>query len=281
MSSIVPHSERPLVSVIIPTHNSKRTLAMCLEGVRRQTYHNVEVIVVDKNSSDGTQDIALGFLATVIKCDGLIHEARNTGLAAAQGKYYIALDSDIELSPTVIEECVNQGETGVNVITFPEAIVGGGFWARCRALEAQCYIGDDTIEAPRFFLTDVVRTVGGYQTADAEDWDLRERLLACSYKIHHIESMTYHYEGHVSLRHRLRKKFMYTGNVMHYVRCHRKTALRQFPLFRTAYFRNWKLLVCDPIHAMGFMVMKTMETISVLFGLIYHQIFEQRTRSFR
>jgi len=272
-------AEKPVVSVIIPTYNSAQTLELCLEAVRRQTFQPVEIIVIDKHSNDATQDIAHRFGAEVIECGGLIHEARNAGLAAARSEYFVALDSDIELSPTVIEECVGLGGAGADIITFPEAIVGEGFWAKCRALEAQCYLGDDTIEAPRFFRTDIVRAVSGYQTADAEDWDLRERLLASGYRIHHIESMTYHHEGHVSLVRRVRKKFIYTGNVHHYVRRHRKTALRQFPLFRSAYYRNWKLLARDPVHAAGFMVMKTLETMAVLFGMVYHQTFEQHSRS--
>ena len=182
----------PLVSIIIPTYNSEKTLTLCLNALSNQTYEPTEVIIVDKHSNDRTQEIAIRFQVKVIECVGLIDEARNAGLLIAQGKYCVSLDSDIELTSTVIEECVELGETGSDVITFPEEIIGEGYWARCRALEAQCYIGDDTIEAPRFFRTDVLRAIGGYQTSDAEDWDLRERLLAAGFQIFHIKSICYH-----------------------------------------------------------------------------------------
>ena len=49
---------KPLVSVIIPTYNSEKTLPLCLESIKRQTYKNIEVIIVDNFSVDRTVDIA-------------------------------------------------------------------------------------------------------------------------------------------------------------------------------------------------------------------------------
>jgi len=49
---------KPLVSVIIPTFNSGGTLGKCLRSIRNQTYGNVEIIVVDKFSTDKTKEIA-------------------------------------------------------------------------------------------------------------------------------------------------------------------------------------------------------------------------------
>ena len=50
--------EDPLVSIIIPTYNSEKTLPLCLESIKRQTYKNIEVIVLDNFSIDRTVDIA-------------------------------------------------------------------------------------------------------------------------------------------------------------------------------------------------------------------------------
>jgi cellulose synthase/poly-beta-1,6-N-acetylglucosamine synthase-like glycosyltransferase len=51
-------SMSPLVSIIIPTRNSARTLEKCLESIKHQTYSNIEVIVVDNFSDDETIEIA-------------------------------------------------------------------------------------------------------------------------------------------------------------------------------------------------------------------------------
>lgn len=50
--------KNPLVSVIIPTQNSFKTLEKCLKSVKNQSYKNVEIIVVDNNSTDNTKEIA-------------------------------------------------------------------------------------------------------------------------------------------------------------------------------------------------------------------------------
>jgi len=58
--------EHPLVSVIIPTKNSGRTIRPCLESVRAQTYRNFEIVVVDNFSSDSTVRIAKEYADLVL-----------------------------------------------------------------------------------------------------------------------------------------------------------------------------------------------------------------------
>jgi glycosyltransferase involved in cell wall biosynthesis len=49
---------QPLVSIVIPTKNSARTLEKCLVSIKNQAYENIEIIVVDNYSTDGTYEIA-------------------------------------------------------------------------------------------------------------------------------------------------------------------------------------------------------------------------------
>lgn len=101
-------SSTPLVSVIIPTCNREREVVRAIESVQRQTYSNLEIIVVDDCSKDST-------FATVKAIDdpriqALQHStnlyagaARNTGMKAASGKYIAFLDSDDTWVPEKIE----------------------------------------------------------------------------------------------------------------------------------------------------------------------------------
>ena len=56
-----------MVSVVIPTYNSERTLEKCLKSIVDQTYKNIEIIVVDKFSEDKTVEIAKSYGARIIQ----------------------------------------------------------------------------------------------------------------------------------------------------------------------------------------------------------------------
>lgn len=91
-----------LISVIIPAYNASEWILRALESVCAQYYRDFEIVLVDDASSDDTASIAGEYLETSgVKFQILRHEhnrgassARNTGLAASQGKYIAFMDSD-------------------------------------------------------------------------------------------------------------------------------------------------------------------------------------------
>jgi glycosyltransferase involved in cell wall biosynthesis len=125
----------PLVSVIIPTYNSARTLPMALRSIKRQTYPSVEIIVVDRYSRDGTPYVASRFGAHVIQADTERAEAKNIGLKAAKGQHVLFLDSDMELTPTVIQVCVRlmEGNSAIGAVIIHEITVGNSLVAKIRS----------------------------------------------------------------------------------------------------------------------------------------------------
>ena len=88
-------SRKPLLSVIIPAHNSAEFIEKCLHSVKYQVFTDYELIVVCDACTDKTAEIALGYAdKTLIRDyhrDGL---ARNAGIDAAEGEYVLFLDSD-------------------------------------------------------------------------------------------------------------------------------------------------------------------------------------------
>jgi len=267
--------QKSLVSIIIPTRNSGKTIEKCLESIITQTYSNIEVVVVDSYSNDNTQEIAEKYGVNVIEIKAGMSQARNIGVERATGNLILSLDSDMELTPSVVEECVNRVKEGIDAVIIPEVSVGVGFWAKCRALEKSCYICDDLIEASRFFTREVFEKVEGYdpELEAGEDWDLNQRIKKAGYRIRRINPFIKHHEGRLSLWKTVKKKHQYGKTVKLYKHKHPLIAIQQLSLMRPAFIRNWRKLARDPIHALGMFFMKTCEFFSCgLGGLMAHEI---------
>jgi len=93
-------TESPLVSVIVPAWNAAEVLGEALESVRCQTYQQLEVLVVDDGSTDGTAEVARRFCAPdsrfhLIRQENLgVSAARNAGIRQAHGEWIAFLDAD-------------------------------------------------------------------------------------------------------------------------------------------------------------------------------------------
>ena len=98
------------VSVVVPTFNRKETLPRALESIQRQTYDDLETIVVDDGSTDGTRALISEQFQSITyikhKENSGGSAARNTGIQAATGRYIAFLDSDDEWKPEKIERQV-------------------------------------------------------------------------------------------------------------------------------------------------------------------------------
>jgi glycosyltransferase involved in cell wall biosynthesis len=260
--------DEPLVSVVIPTFNSGRFLERCLLSVRGQSYGRVEVVVVDNYSKDGTREIAEKYGVKFVLQRAGMSRARNIGASFAKGEFIFSVDSDMELAPNVVSECVSKVEEGFDAVIIPEFSVGEGFWAKCKALEKQCYVGDDLIEAARFFRRDVFEALEGYDVKllFGEDWDLNLRIAKAGHSVGRIRAYIKHHEGALSLRETMLKKHYYGKTLELYRVKHSEEAKQQLTLMRPSFAKNWRKLARDPIHAAGLVALKICEFAAV--GLV-------------
>jgi glycosyltransferase involved in cell wall biosynthesis len=103
----------PLVSIVVPSYNHARYLPVTLESVYAQTYRNVELIVIDDGSSDGSRSAIESLLARCpFPCTGIYRENRgahatlNEAIERARGGYVNPLNSDDAFEPARIEALV-------------------------------------------------------------------------------------------------------------------------------------------------------------------------------
>ena len=96
----VRSESRPLVSLIVPVYNVEAYLRQCLDSIIRQTYTNIEVILVNDGSTDRSPEIARLYVEKdhrfrlIEQANGGLSRARNAGVVAASGEYLAFIDSD-------------------------------------------------------------------------------------------------------------------------------------------------------------------------------------------
>jgi GT2 family glycosyltransferase len=259
--------------VVVPTRNSARHAVPCLESIRAQTHQRVEVVVVDNHSSDGTPELVAPLVDRFLSVGPERSAQRNAGARASSGEHLLFVDSDMVLEPNVVGECVEAARldsAGRTIAVIPELSVGTGFWARCKALERSCYVGEETIEAARFFPRTFFFELGGFDEqlpAGPEDWDLHERARLAGARVVRTSAYIHHDEGALRLTQTLAKKFHYGGSMAAYIRRHPALARRQLRLIRPAFVRHWRRLASEPGVAAGMIFMKSLEFLAGAAGL--------------
>jgi glycosyltransferase involved in cell wall biosynthesis len=271
----------PLVSIIIPTRNSIRTIKNAFISVQNQTYPNIETIVVDQESTDGTFEISKSFTKNILTTKGdAFYSAppisRNTGAKISNGKYLFHMDSDMELTHTVIYDCVNilENSPGILAVKIHEKDVGKGFWTRAKILERKCYIGYDAIEAARFFRRDTFFKLDGYdeKLRSSEDWDLSKRVQKVG-EIATCPSFIKHHLGKLSYINQVKKKFNYGLTLDLFLKKHNFNMKSEFQMvFRIVYLQNIKLFLKDPVGTLGFLILRPSELLAYLLGIIWSRV---------
>jgi glycosyltransferase involved in cell wall biosynthesis len=178
----MPELPIPLVSLVVRTKNEKERIERCLKSCLHQDYPSVELIVVDNESTDGTQTIAKKYTDLVFNRGPERIAQGNYGmLSIAKGKYVMYVDADMILEPGLISAAVSEAEKLGDIgLYINEVVLGRGFWGSMRRFERTFYNGT-CIDAARFLRRAEVLQVGGFDeetfpSPSAEDWDLDRRM---------------------------------------------------------------------------------------------------------
>lgn len=113
--------ENKLISIIVPVYNVEHYLSKCLDSICRQTYKELEIILVDDGSTDSSSKIINAYMQNDSRIKSLkqknsgVSSARNLGLKNAKGDWICFVDSDDYLSPDYVEVLVHNAQKGISL----------------------------------------------------------------------------------------------------------------------------------------------------------------------
>lgn len=99
----------PLISVIVPVYNAEKTIKRCVDSIRRQTFSDVEILLIEDGAKDASGALCDGFageddrIRVLHKKNAGVSAARNSGMDMAQGTYLQFVDSDDYLPVDYLE----------------------------------------------------------------------------------------------------------------------------------------------------------------------------------
>jgi len=263
--------DEPLVSVIVPTKNNEVTIRQCLESIKAQTYHKIEVIVVDNYSADKTREIAESFGFKLFLKGPERNPQRNFGAQQASGKYLLFIDSDMELSSEVVADCVAtaQGE-GVQAIIILEMSFGEGFWTKCKAFERSFYMAEVTMALSRFFDRATFVGAGGFDESliGFDDRDLHFRIIASGGRVGRASAVIRHNEGRARIIRLMKKKYLYGKSLNQYLRKHPAGGNTRWLFYRLTFIKHWGKMIKHPVLSAGMAFMQLCELSAAWAGYV-------------
>lgn len=102
-----------LISIVVPVYNVEKYLNICMESILKQTYSNIEVILVDDGATDCSGQMCDHYaeqderVKVIHQKNGGLSDARNNGITQARGKYITFIDSDDVVSSELVAYLYN------------------------------------------------------------------------------------------------------------------------------------------------------------------------------
>jgi glycosyltransferase involved in cell wall biosynthesis len=204
--------QRPLISIITPSLNASGTIDETLQSVVSQLDDDVEQLLIDACSTDGTLEIAGKYphLSVRSECDRGIYDGMNKGAALASGEWLLFLQADDWLPSGALEAY----RKAITVAPMAEVICGSasavkeseGSWEavwsvtdgdRKKLTCKNIALGEPMINA-RLFSKSTFQKLGGFslEYSLASDRDLLLRASHAAVIQHEVDAMTYRYRWH-------------------------------------------------------------------------------------
>jgi len=199
-------TDRPLISIVLPTYNGARFLRQSAESCQAQTYPNWELIVVDDCSTDETPEIVAQYTAADPRIKSIrnrtnqrLPKSLNIGFAAARGSLFTWTSDDNVYEPTALAVMAEKLEEGYDLVYADQAIIDdeGKEIDLFKAGPPETIFDDNVINACFLYRREVHEALGGYDPDRflIEDWHFWIRA-ALQFKMAVAPGKLYRYRKH-------------------------------------------------------------------------------------
>lgn len=275
-----------VISVILATKNEERNILRCLESIRQQTYPSdkIEVVVVDNNSTDKTQEIAkkkvekILNLPEIISLNGISNyrgAQLNIGVKMCKGDIVFFPDADMTFDKNLLYEANDLIQMKqMDALYIPEIVIGKGLFGKIRNFERSFY-NMTCIDALRVIRKKTFLQIGGFDSANIkfgpDDWDFTKKVKQSTNKITITSANIYHHEVDLDLLKYIVKKNNYVHTFRGYTEKWgsndpdiKKQLGIKYRFFGVFIEQNkWKKLIKYPALSVG------MFGIRILVGIMY------------
>ncbi|MCW3985541.1 MAG: glycosyltransferase [Candidatus Bathyarchaeota archaeon] len=266
------------VSVIIPTWDSQEYIEDCICSILNQSYKNIEIIVIDRFSTDDTLEIVKRHRGVRILLKGGGRSAqRNYGARYAAGQFLLFIDSDEFATPELIQECVSLCSSekidAIYVTTFD---TGNSYIAKSRILGdiIAYYSLKNRVNLPnspiRFCRSSVFEDIGGFdpELVIGEDVVFGEKINQKNYAVARAKNVIVHHTSE-SIRKEFLKKYNYGKNLRNFTRKSRfvsESYTKVFLLYLLSFQKHPRYARYLP----GFVSAKLLQVFGLLIGYLLY-----------
>lgn len=145
-------NEKNKVSIVVPIYNTKKFLRRCIESILKQSYENIQVILIDDGSTDGSSNICDEYaqkddrVICIHKQNGGVSSARNLGLENVSGDFVCFIDSDDFVELDYIKILVKEIKEYDVVVAGTKTVDMHGNLLRVNRPEKNEFIGNNNIK---------------------------------------------------------------------------------------------------------------------------------------